>query len=258
MFRLYVLPRSTQIQLIAWIVVVFLQPILQILGWNPALFYGIQVMVLFQAGVVSYLLVQAWGIRRAGTTILIVLVTAYLAEQLGTASGFPFGKYHYTDLLQPQAWNIPLVIPLAWLMMLPPAWTIARLITGKDGRAPMFVLASALAFTAWDLFLDPQMVGWKFWQWETPGFYFGIPLVNYFGWLIVSGLITWLAAPRDLPTEPLAFIYTATWFLQTVALAAFWGKPGPAVFGFFGMGIPVLIAIFWNFRTKFIQKVETK
>jgi hypothetical protein len=50
------------------------------------------------------------------------------------------------------------LVPLAWLMMLPPAWAVARLVAGGPGIA--FILTAALAFTAWDLFLDPQMVAW--------------------------------------------------------------------------------------------------
>jgi putative membrane protein len=129
---------------------------------------------------------------------------------------------------------VPLAIPVAWLMMLPPAWGVASLITGGYGLA--FVVVSALAFTAWDLFLDPQMVAWRLWVWQKPGIYFGIPLTNYVGWFLASAAITALVQPRECPDMSLALIYAITWLLQTVGLGVFWKQPGPALCGFFGMG----------------------
>ena len=105
-----------------------------------------------------------------------------------------------------------------------------------------FCLLSSLAFTAWDLFLDPQMVGWGFWAWETPGLYFGIPLSNYLGWIIVSAMITLVANPKDLPVGPLALVYVLTWLLQTIGQGIFWSQPGPAIVGFFGSGLFVFLA----------------
>jgi len=78
---------------------------------------------------------------------------------------------------------------------------------------------------------------------DAPGLYFGIPLTNFLGWLAVSALITLLIGPRGLPAAPLAFVYAATWLLQTIGLGLFWGQPGPALFGFTGMGAAVLLVV---------------
>ena len=100
-----------------------------------------------------------------------------------------------------------------------------------------------LAFTAWDLFLDPQMVGWGYWVWAEPGGYFGIPWINFFGWFVASALITFAVRPQQPPITPLLAIYTITWFLQTVGQALFWNMLGPALVGFVGMGIFVVLSI---------------
>ena len=124
----------------------------------------------------------------------------------------------------------------------------AQLIVGKQDTLPRklaFISVSALALTAWDLFLDPQMVGWGFWVWDQPGVYFGIPLVNYGGWLMVSALITVIVQPPTLPTMPLAGVYGLVWFLQSVGLGVFWGQAGPAVVGSVAMGGIMLIA-YWR------------
>ena len=86
------------------------------------------------------------------------------------------------------------------------------------------------------------MVGWGFWVWEQPGQYFGIPLSNYLGWILVSTLITLAARPKDLPVGPLALVYVVTWILQTIGQGIFWSQPGPAIVGFFGSGLFVFLA----------------
>ncbi|MBL8055303.1 MAG: carotenoid biosynthesis protein, partial [Anaerolineales bacterium] len=151
--------------------------------------------------------------------------------------------YRYTDLLQPQVLGVPALIPLAWLMMLPPAWAVAAALVRPRERAP-FALVAALAFTAWDLYLDPQMVARGLWVWAEPGGYFGIPWVNFLGWLVTAFVITFVCGPADLPARPLAVIYTLTWLLQAVGLGFFWGQPGPALAGFLGMG--VFVVLFWR------------
>jgi putative membrane protein len=104
------------------------------------------------------------------------------------------------------------------------------------------VVVSALAFTAWDLFLDPQMVDWGLWVWARPGAYFGIPLANYAGWLLISALITTLARPPILSSWPFLIIYALTWLIESVGQVVFWQLHGPAVCGFIGMGAFVVLA----------------
>jgi len=196
---------------------------------------------------VLMVLSHAWGWPRVLKTLVIIGVCSYLAELLGSSTGIPFGKYHYTELLQPQLMGVPLLIPLAWLMMLPPAWAIAEIILQRQPTTNFlsnigYALFSALAFTAWDLFLDPQMVSWGFWVWEIPGQYFGIPLSNYLGWFVISALITLAVNPKDLPLIPLALLYTLTWILQTIGQGVFWAQPGPAIVGFLGSGVFVWLA----------------
>ncbi len=242
---------STQISLAVWVLTMLSLPML---GWilgEGYMLRGMSVGVLMQSATVLIILHNAWGAARTAKTFAIVAVLSYLAELLGSQTGIPFGKYHYTDLLQPQLAGVPLLIPLAWLMMLPPAWAIAQLIVPRSQpRAPIYtVLISALAFTAWDLFLDPQMVRMGFWVWQQPGLYFGIPLANYLGWLLISALITLAVNPKELPAGPLSLVYVLTWILQTVGQSLFWEQPGPAIFGFFGAGIFVALAV----RASFLE-----
>ncbi len=219
----------------AWVLAMIALPILKYFWGQAGLLIGLTATVLLQVAVILAVVRRAWGL---GPTIRLVALAAglsWLIEFIGSSTGFPFGRYYYTGLVQPQLGGVPLLIPLAWLMMLPCAWAVAQVLNG--GRfGPAFIAWSALAMTAWDLFLDPQMVAWGLWVWANPGGYFGVPWVNFGGWLLASALITAVIRPGPLPVPLLLLIYALTWLFETGGLLFFWGLPGPAVVGFASMG----------------------
>lgn len=249
--RLAGFDRLIAVALIIWVLAMISLPIARWIYGDGALPWGISLGVLLQVIAVLVTLLHSWGWRRTLITVTVAISAAWLVEYIGHTTGFPFGGYDYTDRLQPQLGGVPLLIPLAWMMMLPPAWAVASRLTrafGLRGRVSL-ALAAALAFTAWDLFLDPQMVAWGLWVWDDPGAfnYFGIPWVNYGGWLLASALITLLASAfgdlRALPVTPLLVIYGITWALQTIGQLFFWDLPGPALVGGVVMGALLLAAV---------------
>lgn len=230
----------------AWIISMISLPILKWIWGESIIPFAAFTGVIFQFLAVFTILLPAWGIRKTIITTLVVAIMTWGAEAIGSTTGFPFGAYHYTELLQPQLTGVPLVIPLAWMMMLAPSWALAEVTVKRieDARIKrlLFVFISSLAITAWDLYLDPQMVGWGFWAWQFPEGYFGIPWINYLGWIVVSALVTIIVRPDKLPVKPLILVYGIVWILQAIGLAFFWGQPGPALFGFLGMGSLLLLA----------------
>lgn len=217
---------------------------------NDALVPCVLAGVVIQTAAVCVIIHRNMGTKSLLLNVLPILPLAWLVEFIGSSTGIPFGVYEYTHALQPQVGGVPLIIPLAWLMMLPPAWGIASLVI-KDtyNLSPLLVRIcragiAAAAFTAWDLFLDPQMVGWGFWEWKITGIYFGIPLTNFLGWFLVSFVFTFLLLPEHLPQAWLFIVYTITWLLQSVGQSLFWNLSGPALFGFCGMGSMVLLVFF--------------
>ena len=233
-----------------WVLAMITTPIIHWTADEAAFHAMITIGVLMQAGATVTALVRAAGFGSVLRIVLPILLLAWLAEFIGSHTGFPFGKYTYTDILQPQVGGVPLLIPVAWLMMLPSSWAVADLIIKDRGFPAPWpaqlarAAVAALAFTTWDLFLDPQMVIWGLWHWASPGIYFGIPLTNYLGWLLVSFLITLLLAPANLPSSPLLVIYAITWFLTFFGQLFFWNLPGPALVGFTSMGG----ILFWLYR----------
>lgn len=233
------LPFPALLLLLFWLLTMISLPIVGRVGSQALFDGGVSLGVLLQLVTV----LTIWARQRGWAAVLKsaggIVVMAWLVEFIGSSTGLPFGRYGYTGRLQPQLGHVPLLIPLAWLMMLPPAWAVTRLLLPKT-NGWRFGLLAAMAFTAWDLFLDPQMVAWGYWQWDHPAGYFGIPWLNFGGWLLTSALITMAIRPEQLPLPALWLIYTLTWGLESIGQLFFWGLPGPALVGFFGMGLFVI------------------
>jgi len=201
--------------------------------------------VLAQVAATLFALACGWPVRRLAGLAAVVLSATWAIEKVGVTSGWLFGHYVYTKSLQPQLAGVPILIPLAWLMMLAPAWAVASAILAQRPASPgwgyrlRFAALSGLAFTAWDLYLDPQMVARVLWLWDAPSGYFGIPWLNYLGWWCSATLLTLIVMPgrRELPRLRLMIIYSLTWLFQVVGLGLFWGQPGPALCGFAAMGV---------------------
>jgi uncharacterized membrane protein len=196
------------------------------------------VVVFFGASVAD--VVRVHGVRGGLLLVGIAGGGGLVAEAVGLATGFPFGSYAYTGTLGPELLGVPVVVPLAWAMMAWPALVVGRVLAG---RGPGVVVLGALALAAWDLFLDPQMVGAGHWTWSSPvpalPFVPGVPLTNYAGWvlvavLVVGGLHRALGPGRG--TGPATALYLWVYASSVLAHLAFFGLPGSALVGGIGMG----------------------
>ena len=194
------------------------------------------------------------GAARAALFLGSGFAIAFGMEYLGSRTGFLFGAYTYTELLGPKMLGyVPLLIPLAWFMMLFPSWRIAGWLTQSW---PTRIAAAALAMTAWDLSLDPRMVADGAWIWRDGGAYFGIPLSNFAGWLITAALIfgVWsfrsshAALTRARTTLP-EWVFVIAWLGESAANVFFWGRPPVGLVTFIGMGVfavPALLRMHRN------------
>lgn len=226
-----------------WVVVMINVPVIRWVVGAGAERIGITAGVLAQVTVVIIVLAQSLGWWSL-VVVILVPVLGWLSEAIGSRTGIPFGRYGYTEVLQPQVAHVPVLIPMAWLMMMPPAWAVGAALA--PGSLVGGWLLAAAAFTVWDLYLDPQMVKWDFWRWEKAGAYVGIPISNYIGWFVVSFLITAVLSllsrafgvnlEQTLRTEPLILVFIITWLLQFVGQFFFWRLRVSAVIGFLTMG----------------------
>ncbi len=186
---------------------------------------------------------DVWPIRRVALAAGVVVVATFALELAGSTTNWPFGAYDYTGALVPHLLDVPLVVPLAWFAMAVPAREVAaRLVAPGWAR----VALGAVALTAWDLMLDPQMVDAGYWAWEADGPWRGIPLSNYAGWLISSAAVMVVLdrlLPRPGQSRPLLALYAWWGFSEALAFIVFFGDPvvglvgGAAMLGLAGAAL---------------------
>ena len=87
------------------------------------IFFGLSFALLFFTLAQS---IYELGFRNTLIFLLITSTIGFLAEVLGTNSGFPFGKYYYTDFLGEKVLGVPMVVPLVWFVIAYISFSIAR------------------------------------------------------------------------------------------------------------------------------------
>ena len=136
------------------------------------------------------------GVRLTMAFFAITTVTSCIFEEIGVVTGLVYGPYHYTSTLGPRLGAVPVLIPLAWFMLVYPSYVVANLIVdgwpvgtpGGRGHLVRLTLLGALVMTAWDLVVDPILSGPTVgaWVWERGGPYYGVPVQNYLGWIVTT------------------------------------------------------------------------
>ena len=53
----------------------------------------------------------------------ICVVVGNISENLGVATGFPFGRYYFLDLMGPKLFHVPALLGLAYIGMAYVSWT---------------------------------------------------------------------------------------------------------------------------------------
>ena len=185
------------------------------------------------AGAVLAAILYRYGRFRWLPALALVYGLSLASELAGTTWGVPFGAYGYTSLLGAQ-WleRVPVVIPLSWFAMAVPSYALSRR-RFRGERWPGAVLLGSFVLLVWDLSLDPAMShATRYWWWGETGPYYGMPLLNLFGWY-VTGLALMLAlrfagADRWLervPARVLAWYYGANLLLPLgmCVAAGLWG-----------------------------------
>jgi uncharacterized membrane protein len=150
------------------------------------------------------------GIKKAVLFLLITGTVGFLAEVLGTNSGFPFGRYYYTNFLGSKFLGVPVVVPLVWFVI---AYLSYSIVAGNvPGSQPnstgssLFaktVLLTALGAVAWDFMIDPMFSSYGYWVWTGQFLPLpeldGIPLTNFVGWFVLVALMIalclWIISP---------------------------------------------------------------
>jgi putative membrane protein len=141
------------------------------------------------------------GSRRYGWDTLFVFFTitfliSWSSEAASIAMGFPFGGYHYTELLGPKIGPVPMAVMPAYFVAGYLAWTMSTVFLGNLGtgmqRRDLFLVPFIASFilVMWDFCLDPiRSTIEGAWIWHEGGAYLGVPISNYLGWYLTVFLI---------------------------------------------------------------------
>jgi putative membrane protein len=135
----------------------------------------------------SYAAVVMWrGARRGLTALTVLSILPVLVEAAAIFTGFPYGEFTYSGRL---GYMVLGVVPWSVAFAYPPILLgsmvySSRLRTDRLG----FSALSAIFNVAVDLAVDPGAVHIGFWNWAEPGAYYGVPLVNFLGWVLTGFL----------------------------------------------------------------------
>jgi putative membrane protein len=135
--------------------------------------------------------VRRYGWRHFIVFFLLTFVISWSYETASILTGFPFGHYHYTEILGPKLWLVPLLIMPAYFSMGYLAWTLAHTLLDRfDDRLSgadlvLIPVFASFVMVMWDLCMDPvHSTIDGAWIWRDGGGYFGVPLVNFLGWYL--------------------------------------------------------------------------
>ncbi len=222
---------------------------------------------------------------RTSLWIFVVGFTISLASELtGTTTGYPFGPYSYTTQLGYLiGGRVPFNIPTSWFFMLYASLAICgRVLRATDDSRTRWRWAAvaAVVLTAWDVSMDPAMVATTHWVWQLPptegasplrrlfltGFFYGMPLTNWLGWLLTGFLVAramlaivppsgW--ATRVAPSR-LPLVRDAANGVLPRLICIGRGMWWAVLFGAVAMGVPLLLAMRRSARAPAARREVTR
>ncbi len=210
-------------------------------------------LILFWTGLLSLLwLIWRYG-ARGGIAGALICGLALLLEHLGVTTGFPFGHYTYTGVLQPEVFGtVPLAIGFAWMMVVPCAYAVALLFPAA-GLSRLLLVATLVLVQDLQIETVAAYVN-GYWQWQDGGFFYDVPTANFVAWwltgLALGALLEWLVRPVQglapvgpawavpiMRTLPVGLFLAST--LMYVIINAARGYPLAAAIG----GVVLLVAL---------------
>lgn len=121
---------------------------------------------------------------------------AWLSEFSCTRTGVPFGLYQYTLLTRGRELyitDVPLIDPLSFGFLAYASFCLARVaLSARVAPRSVIAVVAGVLMMALDVVIDPLAVRGDRWflghlfTYAEPGVYFGVPLSNFAGWVIVG------------------------------------------------------------------------
>ena len=133
-------------------------------------------------------IIRTNGLKKGLIGLLGVGLYALIIESLAIHTSFPYGNFIYNDTLGPKIFGLtPWTIAFAYPPVLFLAYFFVR---QRISKLIPLILLTGLFTMSIDLVLDPGAVALGFWYWPTGGFFYGVPLVNFLGWILTGSIGT--------------------------------------------------------------------
>lgn len=170
-----------------------------------------------------------WLGPKRGIALLAGLgLYAVVFESIAVITGIPYGRFSYSGVLGPPVLGlVPPTVLLAWT----PLFLGGLAATRRAWQAVALVVVT-------DMVLDPAAVSLGFWAWDQPGWYYGVPLINFAGWVVSAGIA--VIALRRLP-RPLPGLFVRNLWLVLVFWTAVNAWSGQ--WGALAVGVVVLVVV---------------
>ena len=139
-----------------------------------------------------------FGFENIVKFICVAFFVSIFAEIIGSKTGMIFGGVYKYDIDKSPGYvimGIPILIPLAWFGLIYMSLNFAyylhntTFLEGIKNSHFILILLPSFMLMLLDTVLDPLAVNEKRWNWIVSGRYFGVPYLNFVGWLNISILI---------------------------------------------------------------------
>lgn len=195
-------------------------------------------------------LLHAWGTQGstyASRLASVVLLSAYAV----TSYALLLSPLTFSPRLGIALGGVPLVVPLAWLMLMHPALELARRAT-SDRRLAAVIAGCTVG--AANLYIEPQLGADGYLTFGTAVPTGGLVLLHTVAWCVALTAAAYavldIAGPGmayssvTMPLIALLWVWLGSFAANVVPVAPFLDQPGVAVQGFVGMGAVLAPAAF--------------
>jgi putative membrane protein len=242
-------------------------------GLLPLLIYFLPAVFIFMHGS-KYL-----GRKNIILFFIVIFIVSYTTEYLGVSTGKIFGDYYYNLLNNgPLVGGVPPLLMLTYFAITYSTYWVVRILLGdfkiiKGQKIVWFALLGGLIATLTDLAADPvNSTVNKVYIWTNGGIFFGVPYLNFIGWLaeitlffiIISVIFAYITkAPKSEKAPSKRFqlqpivLFSAP--IIPIILRPIWGeqpadiRAAMSLIALFGLGSIILLTtlrVFWNNNSK--------
>jgi putative membrane protein len=137
---------------------------------------------------------ERYALKNMAIFFLVTWAVSLFFEALSVNTTLLFVHYHYTiELSLISLFGVPLIVIFGYFGTGYLSWMLSHVFTGQfskklEGKWIFVVpLIAAFILVMWDLGMDPIFsTVHPLWVWESPGPYFGVPILNFVGWFLIG------------------------------------------------------------------------